>query len=48
VHFLFLATGSIPTGEALVVERSIELNYKAYLNGFFTLVFIGLFLLQRD
>jgi len=33
VHFLFLATGSIPTGEALVVERSIELNYKAYLNG---------------
>ncbi|MFB6166737.1 MAG: permease [Candidatus Nanohaloarchaea archaeon] len=46
IHFLFLSTGFIPTGSAEVVERSIELNYKAFLNGFFTLVFLGLYLLQ--
>ncbi|MDY6789464.1 MAG: permease [Candidatus Nanohaloarchaea archaeon] len=48
IHFLFLSTGFIPTGTAAVVERSIELNYKAYLNGFFSLVFLGLFLLRKE
>ncbi|MDY6777966.1 MAG: permease [Candidatus Nanohaloarchaea archaeon] len=48
IHFLFLTTGFIPTGSAMVVDRSIELNYKAVLNSLFTLVFIGLFLLRRE
>jgi len=48
VHFLFLSTGLMPTGKAEVVERSIELNYKAFLNAFFTIVFILLYYLHRN
>lgn len=48
IHFLFLGAGAIPpAGGALVVEKGIELNYKAWLNGFFTLVFLGLYSLHR-
>lgn len=47
VHFAFLGAGLIPTAKAAVVERSIELNYKAGLNLVFTAVFLVLFRLRK-
>lgn len=46
IHFIFLNAGLIPTEPATIVDRSIELNYKAALNIGFTLLFIALYILH--
>ncbi|MFB6190744.1 MAG: permease, partial [Candidatus Nanohaloarchaea archaeon] len=49
VHFLFLATGNIPEpSTAKLVDEEIRLNYKAFLNIAFTLVFLGLYWLKEQ
>ncbi|MDY6780180.1 MAG: permease, partial [Halobacteria archaeon] len=48
IHFLFTGLGLVPSVEsAKIVERSVELNYKAVLNAGFTVVFVALFYLHK-
>ncbi|MFB6282999.1 MAG: permease [Halobacteria archaeon] len=49
IHFVFTGVGMVPPrSSATIVDKSIELNYKAWLNGIFSLVFIGLYYLHRE
>ena len=47
VHFGFDLFNLIPTAKAAIVEKRMEMNYKAALNGLFTVVFFWLLWLSR-
>ncbi len=47
IHFGFETFQLIPTAKAKVVEKQVSLNYKAVLNGGFTVVFLVLLALSR-
>ncbi|MFB6212331.1 MAG: permease [Candidatus Magasanikbacteria bacterium] len=47
IHFGFLGFNLIPSGQVATIERSIKFNYKAWLNGLFTIIFFGLFWLSK-
>ncbi|MFB6215748.1 MAG: permease [Candidatus Aenigmatarchaeota archaeon] len=47
IHFTFLGTNLIPEATSSFVERTIELNYKAYLNVFFLPVFLALYYIHK-